>query len=664
MIAMSTTVAQVDSLETIKIRVKPVLNIEDADIRTPFSIASKSFDNSVDSKQQLSLNEFLTDVPGLFVLNDNNFSQDLRISIRGFGARSSFGIRGIKIVVDGIPETTPDGQGQIDNLTLGIIDHLQILRGPASLLYGNAAGGTINIQTIRDIDSTFIQAGTLIGNYGMSKLDVLAGLNHFNGSTIISASRTSTDGYRDHAAFETNQLNVRSSFDLKNSSSLSFQLNYTDSPVALDAGGLTIEEVNQDRRQGRSRNIDFDSREQVRQLKTGLSYDKQIGNLGFNSYAFYSYRDFDNKLPFENGGQVELYRNYYGQGTYLTYELKEETYKNKIQIGYALAWQADQRQRFDNLNGERGDSDFNQLESFNSYGFYLVDRFEFSKWNFQGGVRYDINQLKADDRTAANNSSDRTLNSWSGSVGISYALSTTQNIYGNISTSFETPALTELSSNPDGGTGFNGDLDPQRAINYEVGFKETTQNFEWNAALFYIETMDDLVPFELDLFEDRTFFRNAGSTNRYGLELYGRLRLTSRLFVQTSYTYSNFKYNEFVLDGNDLAGNNLPGIPEHLATLGLTYQTTNGMFIQLNNNYRGQLFADDENDTSVEDAFITNLNINYPINCDTLRLSITAGVNNLLDTDYFDNIRINAFGNRYFEPAPGINFYTGIKVRI
>lgn len=664
MIAMSTTVAQVDSLETIKIRVKPVVNIEDADIRTPFSIASKSFDNSVDSKQQLSLNEFLTDVPGLFVLNDNNFSQDLRISIRGFGARSSFGIRGIKIVVDGIPETTPDGQGQIDNLTLGIIDHLQILRGPASLLYGNAAGGTINIQTIRDIDSTFIQAGTLIGNYGMSKLDVLAGLKHFNGSTIISASRTSTDGYRDHAAFETNQLNVRSSFDLKNSSSLSFQLNYTDSPVALDAGGLTIEEVNQDRRQGRSRNIDFDSREQVRQLKTGLSYDKQIGNLGFNSYAFYSYRDFDNKLPFENGGQVELYRNYYGQGTYLTYELKEETYKNKIQIGYALAWQADQRQRFDNLNGERGDSDFNQLESFNSYGFYLVDRFEFSKWNFQGGVRYDINQLKADDRTAANNSSDRTLNSWSGSVGISYALSTTQNIYGNISTSFETPALTELSSNPDGGTGFNGDLDPQRAINYEVGFKETTQNFEWNAALFYIETMDDLVPFELDLFEDRTFFRNAGSTNRYGLELYGRLRLTSRLFVQTSYTYSNFKYNEFVLDGNDLAGNNLPGIPEHLATLGLTYQTTNGMFIQLNNNYRGQLFADDENDTSVEDAFITNLNINYPINCDTLRLSITAGVNNLLDTDYFDNIRINAFGNRYFEPAPGINFYTGIKVRI
>lgn len=664
MIAISTTVAQVDSLETIKIRVKPVVNIEDADIRTPFSIVSKSFNNSVDSKQQLSLNEFLNDVPGLFVLNDNNYSQDLRISIRGFGARSSFGIRGIKIVVDGIPETTPDGQGQIDNLTLGIIDHLQILRGPASLLYGNAAGGTINIQTIRDVDSTFIKAGTLIGNYGMNKLDVLAGIEHFNGSTIISASRTSTDGYRDHAAFETNQLNVKSSFDLKNSSSLSFQLNYTDSPVALDAGGLTIEEVNQDRRQGRSRNIDFDSREQVRQLKTGLSYDKQIGNLGFNSYGFYSYRDFDNKLPFENGGQVELYRNYYGQGTYLTYDLKEETYKNKIQIGYALAWQADQRQRFDNLNGERGDSDFNQLESFNSYGFYLVDRFEFSKWNFQGGLRYDINQLKAEDRTVANNSSDRNLNSWSGSLGINYALSTTQNLYGNLSTSFETPALTELSSNPDGGTGFNGDLDPQRAINYEVGYKETTQNFEWNVAVFYIETKDDLVPFELDEFENRTFFRNAGRTNRYGLELYGRLKFTDCLYAQTSYTYSNFKYNEYVLNGNDLAGNNLPGILEHLATLGFTYQIENGMFIQLNNTYRGQLFADDENDTSIEDAFITNLNINYPINCDTLRLSITAGVNNLLDTDYFDNIRINAFGNRYFEPAPGINFYTGIKVRI
>ena len=209
-------IAQIDTLETVRIKVNPVIDIENIDESVPFSIDSKSFTNSRQRFQQLSFNEYLEGVPGLFVLSTNNYSQDLRISIRGFGARSAFGIRGIKLVVDGIPETTPDGQGQLDNLTLSIIEDLQVLRGPASLLYGNASGGVININTIRKVDSTFIQAGTTIGNYNMNKFDILGGIKHKNGSTIISGSRTTTDGYRDQSAFETNQLNVRSNFNLDN----------------------------------------------------------------------------------------------------------------------------------------------------------------------------------------------------------------------------------------------------------------------------------------------------------------------------------------------------------------------------------------------------------------------------------------------------------------
>ena len=172
------------------------------------------------------------------------------------------------------------------------------------------------------------------------------------------------------------------------------------------------------------------------------------------------------------------------------------------------------------------------------------------------------------------------------------------------------------------------------------------------------------MPFELAQFQGRSFFRNAGSTDRYGLELYANLKLNKRFNITSSYTYSDFDYGDYQLENDNLNGNNLPGIPEHLATLGLTYKTDNGLFIQLDNNYRGKLFADDQNATEVEDAFIANLNFNYPLKWEKINLSLHGGVNNLFDTEYFDNIRINAFGNRYYEPAPGINVYAGVKVRI
>jgi len=660
----SLSIAQIDTLETIRVTVAPPVDLQRQSINLPFSISSKKFRELQDSKQQLSLDEYLNGIPGLFVLNRNNYSQDLRISLRGFGARSAFGIRGIKIVVDGIPETTPDGQGQIDNLTLGIIDNLQILRGPASLLYGNAAGGVIDIQTVSKIDSTYIQAGYVLGNYAMQKYDLSAGLKHSSGATIISLSRTLSDGYRDFSGFESNQVNLKSTMDLQNNNSIGFQLNYTDSPFALDAGGLTLEESQQDRRQSRARNVTFDGQEQVRQFKTGISYQQQWDNLALHTYGFYSYRDFDNKLPFESGGQVELYRNYYGQGSYITHDLQKETLQNKFQIGYALAFQADQRLRFDNLNGERGTSDFNQLESYDSYGFYAIDRLTLGDWSLLGGLRYDINTLKADDRTSSNNSDSRNLNSWSGSAGVNFQLNPAQVFYANLATSFETPALSELSSNPDGSTGFNLDLKPQQAVNYELGFKSQKSRLQWNAAVFFINTGDDLVPFELAPFQGRTFYRNAGSTHRYGLELFANTVVTRNLTLNASYTYSDFTYADYEAEGQNLEGSELPGIPKHLASLGITYQKVDGLLVQLNSTYRGALFADDSNATKISDAFITDLSASYPIQVSGTAFTLVGGVNNLFNSSYFDNVRINAFGGRFYEPAPGINFYTGVRVRI
>ena len=655
---------QIDSLETIKIQVAAPVDLQKTTIDLPFSITSRSFKKSQTAKQQLSLDEYLSGIPGLFVLNRNNYSQDLRISLRGFGARSAFGIRGIKIVVDGIPETTPDGQGQIDNLTLGIIENLQVLRGPASLLYGNAAGGVININTISQLDSTYIEAGALAGNYGMKKFDLTIGVKHDAGVSIISLSRTSSEGYRKFSGFETNQFNWKSVFDLHNNNNLSVQVNYTDSPFALDAGGLTLNEAIDNRRQARDRNVQFDSQEQVRQLKTGVSYQQRWGDISLQTYGFYSYRDFDNKLPFESGGQVELYRNYYGQGSYLTYDSQNAKVKNKAQIGYSLAFQADQRLRYDIIDGERGALDFNLLETYINYGFYAIDRLSVGNWNVMGGLRYDINNLEADVRSGDDNSGSQNLNSWSGSVGINYELNSSQRLFTNVSTSFETPALSELSSNPDGSSGFNPDLSPQKAVNYEVGFKSQESAVQYSAAMFYIKTRDDLVPFELAQFPGRTFYRNAGSTQRYGAELSVTAAIAQNLAVNASYTYSDFTYVDYFLDGQNIEGKLLPGIPKHLASVGLTYQKENGMFLQLNTTYRGALFADDLNAAEIENALISDLSASYPLKLDNTTFTLVGGVNNLFNSSYFDNIRINAFGGRYYESAPGANVYAGLRVRI
>jgi iron complex outermembrane receptor protein len=656
-------VAQADSLQPVTVKASKITSLDSTD-RLPYSITQRRFPAST-SYQQISLDEYLQNIPGLLVLNRNNYSQDLRISLRGFGARSAFGIRGIKIVVDGIPETTPDGQAQVDNLTLGIIDNINILRGPASLLYGNAAGGVIEINTLNDIDRNYAQIGATIGSYNMNKLDIQAGVKRKNLQTLIAANRTTTDGYREHSRFESTTLNLRSKLQLDDTQSLNFQLNYTDSPMALDPGGLTIEEVRADRRQARDRNVDFDGQEQVRQLKTGLSYQKNWDALSLNAYGFYTYRDFDNKLPFTNGGQVELYRNYYGHGSDLTFVAENDELRNKLQIGYSIAIQEDQRQRFDNNEGNRGDLVFDQVEKFDAYGFFAINEFQWKRWTVLGGLRYDINKLEAQDRFSPNGSNDdsRNLNSWSASAGVNYQLNNSY-IYTNISTSFETPALSELSANPDGGQGFNDNLEPQRATNYELGYKKNTGRLQYNLALFYISTRDDLVPFELEEFQGRTFFRNAGSTQRLGIESSASYQISSRFTGNITYTYSDFTYDNFTIEDVSLSGKELPAIPQHMAGASLLYMRCNGFKAQLNLNYRGELFADDFNETLVDNAWISNISASYPLEFESSRLILFGGVNNLLDTDYFDNIRINAFGNRYFEPAASINVYGGVRWRL
>lgn len=658
--------AQKDSL--MRIKLEPIVikasRLSEKNIQLPISISSINIQKNQDSKQQLSFNEYLNGVPGLFALNANNFSQDLRVSIRGFGARSAFGIRGVKIIVDGIPETTPDGQGQIDNLSLSIIKDIEIIRGPSSSLYGNASGGVISINTLDNFDKNFIKLGFTGGSYGMNLFQSTVGLKARQTNYIINVSKTKTGGYRQQSGFENYNFNLRILHQFSVSSKINMHLNYTDSPFAEDAGGLTIEELTLDREQARQRNVDFKTEEAIKQFKVGASYYHKFNTVVFNTYAFYAMRDFYGLLPFEFGGIVDLNRNYFGSGSNFTFDQNFNNSTNKLQIGYDLAIQEDDRMRFRNLEGDQGEVTLNQRESFSSFALFALDHFKIGKFFIRTGIRYDSNVLKARDKFFENGdgSGRLQLNALNANLGFNYKLNEKNHVFAVFSTSFETPALSELSSNPSSEGGFNENLKAQKATNFEIGYKLQNRQTQAEVVLFYIKTKDDLVPFELEAFPDRTFFRNAGSTKRKGIEISYVQQLAKYVKMSTSYTYSDFKYDTYQSPSGNFNNNQLPAIPKHMAAIFINYEHKNGINLELKSQYVGSLYTNDSN--SVQDMAynIFNLNCRYYLNTNHVRFIPFIGINNLFDTKYNDNIRINAFGGRYYEPAPGFNFFGGLKV--
>ncbi len=662
--------SQSDTLQQIDIQAVTISasRVSEKAIRLPLPVTKFDFTKSQDVRQQLSFNEYLSEVPGLFALNANNFAQDLRVSIRGFGARSAFGIRGIKILVDGVPETTPDGQGQIDNLNLGIIQNIEVIRGPSSALYGNASGGVISISTLNNFTGNYLQAGTTLGAFNMQQYQLTSGIKSGNTRYILQGSYTSSNGYREHSNFKNTNLNARAIHQLSKKSELSFQFNYVDSPTANDAGSLDLEAVTADQKQALDRNVAFDAGEAISQYKLAANFKHDFNpHNQFNTFAFISIRDFFGNLPFEPSGAVDLSRAYFGYGGNYQLEQIFQNGANKIMAGYDLAHQGDTRLRFDNLNGTKGELVFDQIETFNSIAGYLIDHLTIGKWLIMGGLRYDYNQLVVNDRFTSNgnSSSKKNYRKYNPNLNISYSLSGQNSIYTGFSTSFETPALSELSANPNGGDGFNRSLQPQRARNYEIGFKTRNKkgDQQLEIALFHIDTEQDIVPFELDSFPGRTFFRNAASSRRNGLEVEFYKNINRSWRIQASYTLSDFEYVEYDTLHLEYEGNTLPGIPKHMVSTSLSY-SNNGLYCRLQGRFNGMLYTSDSNDVSDEGYLLVNLNLGYKIEKEKITLTPFFGINNLLDTKYNDNIRINAFGGRYYEPAPGVNIFGGVRVRI
>ncbi len=641
--------------------------IEGEDLNLPFSLSVIKKSQVSEGLPLIAADELLNYQPGILALNPTNFAQDLRISIRGFGARSAFGIRGIKIIVDGLPETTPDGQSQVDNLALGIIDEIEVIRGPASGLFGNASGGVININTEEAPDRFFAEARTLLGSFDLQQYQVKAGQSLGKFSYIIHGNHTKLNGFRRHSRVENNLMNGKFGYRLGKGSNLKFIVNHVNSPVAKDPGGVDIETALGDRRAPRDRNVEFDAGEQLHQTKVGLVYNGQFGeNHRIIANTFYLTRTFANKLPFSFGGIVEIDRGFSGLGFSYQFNGKIGAADYRLKVGADYENQVDDRRRYNNNEGEQGQLVFDQEERFSSLGLYLLQNISLDKLFVHFGLRWDDLDLEARDNffSDGDDSGQSGLDNLNPLFGITYKVSDALRVYGNYSSSFETPTLSELSANPSGRGGFNPSLRPQEANNYEVGIKgRLGKRLKYSATYFCINLENELVPFELEAFPGRTFFRNAGQSTRKGVELFANLLIAKGLVGTLSYTYSDFQYKNFEIAGVDLDGNFLPGIPKQLLTSAVRYVNKSGWYSTLQARFVGDIFLNDTNTSQDDSYLIINLRLGHRINIDNWRLTPFFGVNNLLDTNYNSNIRINAFGDRFFEPGPGVNIFGGVKVR-
>ena len=574
---------------------------------------------------------------GLWITNSENQAQDNRMAIRGFGARSAFGIRGLKIILDGIPLTTPDGQSQVDNIPFQLIENVEVMKSLSSTRYGNASGGVVSINTFSSLTEKYILEASY-GSYGYKNIKGTYSTKSENSSTILNISQAENDGYRDHSNYLNKSIFFKHAREFQNMN-LKFNLLYFDSPYAFDPGGLNIEAVEENRSQARDRNVLYNSQESIKQIQTGvvLDWDTKLGEV--NSNVYYSNRDFVGLLPFTNGGYVELNRDFSGAEI----SIKDKSQNFEWMVGTFIQDQKDDRKRFENNEGEKGVKVMDQMESFRSYGAFVLGSYNKPKYSIQAGLRYDGHEISLDDNIGIDQQYidySKSLNALSPNLGLIFKATKKGEVYINYGHAYETPSLSELSSNPFG-SGFNEELSPMISKGADVGFRKSLKEGSYNLTAFFIDTEDEIVSYEI---WGMNYYRNLGTSKRYGIELEGSYRLNKLNTFKASYTQANYEFTNQLINGQ------LPGVPKSNFSFEWIYNKDT-FYAKFDMKYAHSLFADNMNQFKVPSFFLSNLALKNTYRIKDLQITAELQIRNLFDEKYYDNIRLNAFGNRFYEPA-------------
>src|SRR2546422_1774378 len=523
------------------------------------------------------LDEALATVPGVYAANRHNFSLDQRISIRGFGARSAFAVRGIKVLVDGIPQTLPDGQGQLTNLELGAADRIEILRGSASALFGNASGGVISIWTDPTAPHSIRQDVRLLFgtfdrdvNRNWSKWQSGTSFRVGTGSGLVTVSRLDYTGQRQHSDADFRNLNSRWYFPLANGWSLAATAAFGWDPRADNPGALTAAEMARNPDSAAAINITRVAGKDVTQGQAGVTLRRQFGGGGEASLTVFGItRSLKNPPTF---AYIDLDRPAYGARASISRPVPLGHLEHRLTAGIDFQRQRDDRHNFGNNAGQPDTvRALDQLERVTEVGPFVQSALQVTPHvSVTGGVRYDWVNFRADDRliTATNpdDSGRRLMRALSGSVGVAVTPSDALTVYGNVGTSFETPTTTELTNRPNSPGGFNPTLQPQKATNYEIGVRgDLVGRLNYSVALYHANVRDELIGYAYPppTVPGRVYFQNAGKSRHRGIELGTELEIVSGLNLTTSWTYTDILYPSHTIVTLVLFCSPPPCIPQH-----------------------------------------------------------------------------------------------------
>ena len=641
--------------------------MERALLQTTAAVARVEEEDWQTARQQLQLDETLNRVPGLFFQNRYNFAQNLRLAIRGFGARSPFGIRGVRLLVDGFPETLPDGQAQVDAIDLESVVAAEVLRGPSSALHGNASGGLISLFTEdgRGQDPGLVARGSW-GSYGFARYGVRGGGQFGDWNAHVSAWDLRYDGYREQSRTEKRLLNAHLGHQPGPDRHLGLVLTVLDQPLGQDPAALTREQAARDRRSAGGQAVQVNARQEVQQYRLGLRYEDDAALPGqLSAYGFVAGRDFFQQLPsFFFPSLIEFDRDFFGAGVQYVDELTLTDRVGRYSVGLDLARQRDDRRRFRvTPTGVRSTQTQDELQRADNAG--LFGQFDLAltpRWSALVGGRYDQVRLDIDDRFGERlGSGKRSFDEWSWTAGLNFRPADDYQLYASAGTAFETPTFTEIKDAA-GGVGFSRDLDPQQARNLELGLRgRWGRRAGLDLALFRVHTRDEIIVVAAE--DGLNLFENAGRTRREGLEAMLDFDLGAGLNLAAAYTWSRYRFDRFGDGEQVFDGNRLPGLPEHALFVELAWRSGSGWYAIADTLLVGHVFADNANEERVSGYGLLNLRAGREMPLGGITAEAFVALNNLTDREYFSNIRVNANNAAFYEPAPERNLFGGLRLR-
>ncbi len=659
-----------------------------SELDTPAAVSVIDGQDIRDGKPQVNLSESLGSVPGLQVQNRQNYAQDLQLSVRGFGSRSMYGVRGVRIYVDGIPATMPDGQGQTSNIDLNSVERVEVLRGPFSALYGNASGGVVNVETETGSRPALVEAGTYFGSYGSFRNSVKAsgatgdGTQAGDVNYLISGSRFTTDGYRDHSGTQKNLGNGKLGVRIDEASTLTLLFNSV-SIDANDPGGLTQSQWRDDPRQA-ARAEQFNTRKTISQTQIGLRYQRQLtekDEVTFTTYGgerhttqYQAIPVATQSNPLHAGGVIVLERNYQGIDTRFKRQDQWGQLPFTLIGGLDYETLGERRTGYENFNseaklGEKGALRRNEKNRMWNLDPYLQTTWNLTRrWTLDAGARYSTVSFDSEDyyRTDRNpdDSGSRRYHKLLPVASLNYAVTPAVNVYLSAGRGFETPTINELSYRTDGNAGLNLGLKPSTSDTVELGSKWRAGTGLVTAALFETDTDNELVV--ANSVGGRSSYTNAGKTRRRGMELSLDQPLDENWRLRMAWTWLDATYRNDMCATVDCSadekipsGNRLPGIARNMGYALLEWAPVDGWHAGADLRYMGGISVDDKNTERAPSYTIASVNTGYRFNWHQVALDIFARVDNLFDRRYVGSVIVNEGNGRYFEPAPGRNWGGG-----